>query len=422
MIRILTFSTLYPNSVNPNHGIFVETRLRELLLSGQVDAKVVSPVPWFFSKNQRFGNYAAMARIPSREIHNGIDVRHPRYLLFPKIGMTFSPILMALGALKEVKSLLDSGFDFDLIDAHYYYPDGVAAALLAKWLNKPFTVTARGSDINLISQYPLPRKLIRWTANQAQASITVSRALSEKLKEIGADNKKLMVLRNGVDIDRFHPIPQATARAELMWPNQPTLLSVGNLVENKGHHIAIELMVKMPNFRLVIVGDGPKREALKKIVQNLGLSERVTFTGRVTQSCLPTYYSAADILILASSREGWPNVILESMACGTPVIATDVGGIPEVVTTPSVGRLTSEYSVSGFLPLIRDLWENYPDRSYVRQYAEMFGWKEITGAQLSIFKEIVSDLKPPSIENRNTVGDDCSLFKKSTTKESSKRA
>lgn len=387
-IRLLTFSTLYPNSVNPNHGIFVETRLRELLLTGEVESRVISPVPWFFSKNPKFGNYALMAQISQRENYNGIDVQHPRYILPPKVGMNVAPLLMALSAVKAIRRLLDEGYDFDLIDAHYYYPDGVAAALLAKWFNKPFVVTARGTDINLISQYAIPRKMICWTASHAKASITVSRALNEKLREIGADQSKLMVLRNGVDTARFHPIPQEKARAELGWPDQPTLISVGNLVENKGHHIAIELIAQMPSFRLAIIGGGPEREALMQLARCLGVTQRVEFIGRVAQERLPYYYSAANVLILASSREGWPNVLLEAMACGTPVLATNVGGIPEVITDPTVGRMTANRSVCGFLPLLQELSENYPERAAVRNYAEMFSWKSTTDAQLSLFQHI----------------------------------
>jgi len=393
MIRLLTFSTLYPNSVNPNHGIFVETRLRELLLTGEVESRVISPVPWFFSKNPKYGSYALMAQVPQRENYNGIDVQHPRYALPPKVGMNVAPLLMALGAVKAIRRLLDEGYDFDLIDAHYYYPDGVAAALLAKWFNKPFVVTARGTDINLISQHAIPRKLICWTASHAKASIAVSRALSERLADIGADQSKLMVLRNGVDTERFHPISQETARAELGWPDEPTLISVGNLVENKGHHIAIELIAQIPSFRLAIIGGGPEREALLQLAERLGVTQRVHFIGRVAQERLPTYYSAADILILASSREGWPNVLLEAMACGTPVLATDVGGIPEVITELTAGRMTADRSVTGFLSLIKDLWGNYPERTVVRRYAKRFSWKSTTDAQLSLFRRISAERK-----------------------------
>lgn len=397
-IRTLLFSTLYPGRVRPGHGIFVETRLRELLGSGEVETKVVAPVPWFFSANPRYGNYAQMARVPAREMHHGVDVLHPRYLLLPRVGMSLAPFFMALGAIPAIRRLQREGFDFDLIDAHYFYPDGVAAALLARWFGKPFVVTARGSDINLIAGHAIPRFLMRWAAGQAKASIAVSGALRDGLAAIGAERSKLLVLRNGVDLAHFHPVPQVQARAALGWPAAPTLLSVGNLVENKGHHIAIELLAQLPEFRLAVVGAGPEREALEKLASRLGVAARVVFAGQVAQETLPAYYSAADILILASSREGWPNVLLEAMACGTPVVATAVGGIPEIVSTPSVGRLTADRSAAGFLPLVQSLWDNAPDRAAVRRYAEMFSWESTTNAQLSLFRTICDGRQPSAEE------------------------
>ena len=196
-MNVLLFSSLYPSSVRPIHGIFVETRLRELVKTGQVQAKVVAPVPWFPLTAPRFGEYAQFAATPRFEHRNGLDVHHPRYLLLPKVGMNLAPYAMALGALGTIKRLQREGFDFDLIDAHYYYPDGVAAMLLAKWLGKPFTVTARGTDLNLIPQYPFPRKLILQTAAAAHASIGVCQALMDSLAALGADPAKLNTLRNG---------------------------------------------------------------------------------------------------------------------------------------------------------------------------------------------------------------------------------
>lgn len=421
-VRTLLFSSLYPSSIRPGHGIFVETRLRQLLGGAEVETKVVAPVPWFFSSNPRYGDYAQMAQIPKRENHNGVDVLHPRYGLLPKIGMSLAPFAMALAAIPAIRRLQREGFDFDLIDAHYFYPDGVAAALLAKWFGKPFVVTARGSDVNLISKYTVPRRLMRWAAGQAKASIAVSRALSEALAGIGAARSKLMVLRNGVDLENFHPVPQLAARAELGWPVAPTLISVGHLVENKGHHIAIELLENLPDFRLVIVGSGSEREVLEALALRLGVAQRVLFAGRVSQQNLSVYYSAADILILASSREGWPNVLLEAMACGTPVLATNVGGIPEVVTTPNVGRLTADRSAAGFLPLVHDLWANYPERRTVRRYAEGFGWQATTDAQLSIFRSIATGQPLASGDGMSATGGNPSPDAKDNSAELPKHA
>lgn len=388
-VRTLLFSTLYPSSARPRHGIFVENRLLELLKSDQVETKVVAPVPWFYSTNERHGDYARMAATPRRELHNGIDVSHPRYFMPPKIGMNVAPFLLALGAIGTIRDLQREGFDFDLIDAHYYYPDGVAAALLAKYFDKPFVITARGTDINLLPDYPIPRRLIRYAANTAFASISVSRALSDKIANLCSSHAKLVVLRNGVDLVRFHPIPRPEARAMLRWPDVTTLLSVGNLVELKGHHLIIEALAKLPECNLAIVGDGPERSALQSLAIALGVSDRVIFVGSVAQEELFKYYSAADVLVLASSREGWANVLLESMACGTPVVATNISGNSEVVTAPAAGQLSLERSAESLAEATGLLFARMPTREAVREYAEQFTWENTTAGQLDLFREAI---------------------------------
>lgn len=389
-IRLLTFSTLYPSSARPGHGIFVETRLRELLTSGEVEVRVVAPVPWFFSTDSRYGEYARMARIPKRETHRGIDIQHPRYFLPPKVGMNIAPFTLAMGAVPAVQRLLDEGYDFDVIDAHYYYPDGVAAALLARHFNRPFVVTARGSDINLIATHAIPRRLMRWASSCAAASIGVSQALVQAMEKIGMPKSRLMMMPNGVDLEQFHIQSKDFVRAELGWTAMPTLLSVGNLVENKGHHLAIEALASLPGFQLVIAGEGPERNSLERLASRLDVTSRLQFLGRVDQKQLAKCYGAADVLLLPSSREGWPNVLLESMACGTPVVATRVGGVPEIVTSPSVGRLMPERTVANVVAAVSDLWANLPSREMVRSHAKGSSWKSTTDAQVALFSRIVA--------------------------------
>ncbi len=391
MLRILTFSTLFPSSLRPGHGIFVETRLRELVSSGKVEARVVAPVPWFFSTHPRFGEYARMARIPRREHHNGFDVQHPRYFLPPKVGMNMSPFTLALGARPAIQTLLDEGYDFDVIDAHYYYPDGVAAALLARHFNKPFTVTARGSDINLIAGHAIPRRLMGWASKHASASIGVSAALTETMQQMGMSGCSLQTMPNGVDLSRFQIQAQSAVRALLGWPEAPTLLSVGNLVENKGHDIAIKALVDLPLFRLVIAGEGQQRSALESLVHQTHMSSRVQFLGRVGQDELAKCYSAADILVLPSSREGWPNVLMESLACGTPVVATGVGGIPEIVTSNDAGRLLPQRTAACVVAAVADLWEHLPSRAAVRLTTQHCDWQRTTDAQIALFNKIANE-------------------------------
>lgn len=394
-IRTLLFSTLYPSSLRPLHGIFVETRLRELLKTGQVETRVVAPVPWFYSKHLRHGDQAAMARTPAYETWHGIDVSHPRYPLIPKLGMTTAPLTLALGARSAVQAVRDEGFDFDLIDAHYCYPDGVAAAILARWFKRPFVITARGSDINLIGNYVLPRRMMRWSFSKAAATVGVSKALADRLQSLGAPLERVSVLRNGVDAQRFYPVPQTDARARLGLDGAPLLLSVGNLVDVKRHDFVIKALSRLrqqrPDARLAIVGSGHLRAALEDQAKAAGLTDAVVFAGAVDQANLRWWYSAADVLVLASSREGWPNVLLEAMACGTPVVASRVGGVSEVVNRTDIGTTVDIRDDESLAAAIVDTLSRQLDRNTIRRYAQEMSWTRTSEAQVELFSLIRSD-------------------------------
>lgn len=390
-LRLLVFTTLYPHAAAPNQGVFVENRLRHLLASGQATAHVVAPVPWFPLTGDRFGRWAVSARAPRREDRHGIPILHPRFPAIPRLGMAAAPWLLYRAALPVLRRLIRDHGPFDAIDAHYFYPDGVAALWLARALGLKLAITARGSDLTQIATHLWPRRLIRQAIAGADAVIGVSAALAADLRTLGAPPEKTYVFRNGVDTQLFRPAispdERASARAALGLRG-PTLISVGHLIPRKGHHLVIDAMADLPDHHLLIVGEGEERPRLQAQITRLGLSSRIRLLGAVPHADLPALYRAADILVLASAREGWANVLLEAMACGTPVLASNIPGNPEVVRDPAAGLIMAENTPAGIAAGIRQLAATGPTRAATRAYAEAFDWTETTAAQLALFRKL----------------------------------
>jgi glycosyltransferase involved in cell wall biosynthesis len=393
-VHLLTFSTLFPNGEQPNHGVFVQNRLRHLLASGAAVSEVVAPVPYFPSRAPMFGQWGRLARVAARENSHGIVVHHPRYPVIPRVGMSSAPMLLYAAVLPFVRRLLERGLRVDAIDAHYVYPDGVAAVWLGQKLGLPVVVTARGTDVNLIPRYAVPRRLIRKAAAGATALVAVSGALKTALTDLGVPAEKVTVLRNGVDIGLFRPPADRAAARAALGLEGPTMVSVGGLVERKGHHLAIEALGALPGWSLLIAGEGPERGRLQALIDRLGLKDRARLLGARPHAELPALYGAADVLVLASSREGWANVLLESMACGTPVVATNIWGNPEVVQTRDAGVIV-ERDVASIAEGVRRLAEAPPARPATRAYAEGFSWDETTEGQLSLFQRVIGSFQAP---------------------------
>jgi teichuronic acid biosynthesis glycosyltransferase TuaC len=387
-VRILTFTTLYPSEARPQHGIFVEARLRKLVESGAVESRVIAPCPWFPFMSPRFGHYSNFARVPREEIRYGLQVEHPRYPLLPKIGMSSAPIGLFSAVLPLLRRQIREGRDFDLIDAHYFYPDGVAAVLLGRALARPVVVTARGDDLDLIAHFTIPRRWICWAAKHAEGLVTVSSGLKRRLTALGTAPDRVRMLRNGVDLAVFRPADRDAARHTLGFA-RPTLLAVANLVAKKRHLLIVDALPELSDVDLVIVGEGPEREAIEARARAHGVSDRVRLLGHIPQGRLPEIYSAADLLVLPSLREGWPNVLLESMACGTPVVVSNFPGVDDIVIAPEAGRILVESTPSRLAETVRELLAAPPARIATRRYAEQFDWRSTTEGQITLFHEIL---------------------------------
>lgn len=387
-IRTVAFTTLYPNSARPCHGIFIEQRLRHLLETGEVESRVVAPSAWFPFGSARFGRWSVFGRVPAREERYGIPIVHPRYLLLPKLGMSLAPLTIALAARPVLARLIREGFDFDAIDAHYLYPEGVAAVILGRWFRKPVVSSVFGDEVTVFPRFLLPRRMILWAVERSAGVTTVCQALKDCLVEMGVPAEKVRVILQGVDLDLFKPVDREAVRRRLGLTGR-VLLSVGHLTKRKGHYLAIQALPELPGTTLLIAGEGWMERQLRDLVSSLGLEDRVRFLGRVNQEDLKDYYSAADALVLATSREGLANVLLESMACGTPVISTPLWGTPEAVTVPEAGVLMSDRSVGSLVEAVRRLFANYPDREATRRHAATFSWERASREHLEVLRAAV---------------------------------
>jgi glycosyltransferase involved in cell wall biosynthesis len=393
--KTLVISNLYPSGEFPGRGVFTEHRIRNLVKAGRVETRVFCPLPWFPSKSVRFGQYGAFARVAKHDRRHGIDITYPKYPVVPKIGTALSGLFMAMSLVSAIRRQVRAGFQFDVIDAYYFYPDGVAAAIVGAWLRKPVMITAYGSDLNVLPNHPLVRAQIRWAAARASAITTVCGALKDVLVDLGTPADKVHVVLHGVDLELFRPVEDRDALRQRLGLSGPVCLSVGNLVELKGHDLTIKALGRMPEGVLLIAGDGPDAGSLKSLAEREGLTDRVRFLGRLSQEQLVEYYCAADVFVLSSSREGIANVIMESMACGTPVVATAVGGAPEVITVPEAGVLVEQRTPGAIADAIARLLADLPAREATRRFAERFTWVDTTRDHLAALEYALAAFQPP---------------------------
>lgn len=404
MINLLVITTLYPNQKQFRHGIFVENRVKSLMKSGRVNAVVVAPVPWFpgallwlwnvmgLSRWVSLDQYKQYQNIPNEEFRSGIRVLHPRYLVIPKVGMYLTPFFLALTLLLTISHLRRTGVKWDMVDSHYFYPDGVAVAMVSRWFKVPFCITARGSDINVIPDYWLARKMIVWAASKSAKNLCVSGDLNRKMNSLGMDSTKIVTVTNGVDETVFTTRSE-TERAALRQEfglSQYTVASVGNLIELKGHYLLIEAVKSLPDITLLLIGEGEDRKQLEELVLVNDLKERVQFLGNLKQPDLVDIYNAVDLVCLASSREGCANVLLEALSCGTPVLATDVGGNPETVNSNEVGRLVSVRTPESFRENLELIQRAAFDRELIRRLSKRFWYDSINEILIQVYQSVIS--------------------------------
>ena len=372
MVRVLTLSTLFPNGAQPTLGVFVEHQTLGLAARPGVEVEVVAPVGLPLWPLSRHPHYAARAALPVEEEWKGLKVHRPRYTVWPKIAPARAPGAMA-GALLPLLREIRSRFPFDVIDAEFFWPDGPAAMELARKLGLPFSVKARGADIHHWGARADTGPQVAAAGRAAGGLLAVSAAMRQSMIELGLPGDNIRVHHTGVDFERFRPVERAAAKRAL-GVEGPLIVTAGALIERKGQALAIAALERMAGATLILVGDGPDRRRLERQAQAAGLGGRVRFLGARPHDELPALLAAADVSLQPSASEGLANVWVEALACGTPVVTTDVGGAREAIAAPEAGRLVPP-EPAALAAAVSALIESAPDPEEVRRAASRFSWE-----------------------------------------------
>lgn len=336
-MKLLILTNLFPNSKQPDRGVFNKQQF--LALSRLCPLRVAAPLPWSPGW-VRHPRWNAFADIPAREEIHGITVDHPRHVITPKVGRSFYGRWMFAG-IKGCLEDIRREFPFNVILACWAYPDAYAGMLAARHFGVPLLVKVHGSDVNLYARFSGRRKRMVQAFRRSHRVIAVSSALKDEITALGVPSEQIRLVVNGVNTEIFKPVNRDDARREVGIEGEGRwIVFIGNLTPVKGvTHLITALRDLPPDVNLAICGDGELNHTLREQALSLHLQDRVHFIGRVAHTRIPLWMNAADVFCLPSLHEGCPNVVLEALACGTPVVASRVGGVPDLVTDPALGVL-----------------------------------------------------------------------------------
>lgn len=376
-LRVLVVASLFPHARNETLGLSTYRRTLELAKLCQVKVLALTSRP----------------DLPEREEMGGVEVLRPRWRRLPKLGVIVDGFRYAARAATAIEGLR-AAFDFDLMDAHWLYPDAFAAVRLGRGLGKPVVVTGRGTDVDeFLFRWPV-RSFARAALVGAAQIVALTRQHRQRMIEAGAAAERIAVIPNGVDTALFCPGDQAEARRALGLPPEGlVLLSAGSLVEDKGYQHLIRGLALLGGEaagRLYIAGPGDYRAALEQLARDCGVADRVRFLGRVAQAQMPLWYRAADFFCFGSYHEGCPNAVLEALACGTPVVSTDVGGIPDLVEEGRSGILFKPRSDEAFAAALRTALARPWDRAEIAALGARRSWAHVAAEYLAVFRRLVA--------------------------------
>jgi glycosyltransferase involved in cell wall biosynthesis len=388
----LVLSTLYPNAVNPRFGTFVARSIEALARRGDWRVTVVNPIGL---PPLALGRYRALADLPQVAEEGGVTVHRPHFTLIPRIGARRNAAAIARAVLPLACKLHEEA-PFDLVDAQFFFPDGPAAAIIARELGLPLSIKARGSDITLWGKEGFAAAQMVEAAQAAKGLLAVSHDLARQMAAMGMPADRITVHYTGLDRDRFRPFDHPQLRRQLseelgfvMPAGAPLLACVGALIARKGQGIAIQALAAIPEARLVLIGKGEDEAALRAQAQREGVEGRVFFAGSIDHDLMPLLLSAADVMVLPTANEGLANAWVEALACGTPVVTCDVGGARELIASDVAGRLV-ERTPQAVAAGVNAILASPPPREAVAALTEGFSWDANAAALAAYWEGLVA--------------------------------
>ena len=388
MTRALVYTHHYPSPEAPSRAPYSFHTYRALMRHCAL--RVVGPIPWWWRlKTPR------MWVEPLHDASSGIDALFPSYLSIPAFWPAHGFAVAASTAMLVRR--IKREFPFDLILAATAYPDAVAAAHLARLFDVPFLVTVLGSDVNKSGMHLALRPQIAWALKRAGRVIAVSSALGDRVAEMGVDRSKIAIVRNGVDGESFAIRDKHEARAKLGLPqDRPIVTYVGNLLLVKGVDVLVEAVGRLkdlsdaPPIYVNMVGGGPLMDQLKSRADALGLKDRIGFAGRVLPTAVPEQMNACDVFCLPSREEGCPNVVLEALASGKPVVASRTGGIPELVRETNGLLVTPEDPDDLAHSLVKAVKRSW-DPEGLRRTVPSLSWNDVGDTYWKLIGEVMAE-------------------------------
>jgi len=390
--HVLSLTTLYPNAVNPRFGTFVARSMEALAKRGDWRVTLVNPIGL---PPLALGRYRPLADLPATRTEGGITIHRPHFTLIPRIGARRNAAAIARAALPLVQAI-HAETPIDLIDAQFFFPDGPAAAIIAKAMGLPLSIKARGSDISYWGEQGFARQQMVDAAKAATGLLAVSHDLAGQMAVMGMEAGKITVHYTGLDRDRFRPLEHTQLRSQLsrelgfaLPDNAPLIACIGALIERKGQGIAITALNDIPGARLVLLGKGDDEARLRALAVSEGVETRVFFAGSVDHDLMPLILSAADVMVLPTAAEGLANAWVEALACGTPVVTSDVGGAREIITCDTAGRLVDR-NPQAVAAGINAVLNAPPPRDAVAALTAHFSWEANAAALAAHYERLLA--------------------------------